>query len=143
VLWGNCDPLSTPQALGPLRDVSRQVGGSLRDAVTEGTSRERIFAAVLDELERGGERGALLVLEDLHWADEATRGNPAGLTKRELQVLKLVVANLSNVAIARKLFVSARTVDHHTGAILAKLGIGSRHEAAAVARKLGIDVGKR
>jgi predicted ATPase len=30
VLWGTCDPLSTPQPLGPLRDVSRQVGDSAR-----------------------------------------------------------------------------------------------------------------
>src|SRR5215471_16594813 len=71
-LWGACDPLSTPQPLGPLRDASRQVGGSLLEAVTEGRSRERIFTSVLDELERGRDRGTLLVLEDVHWADEAT-----------------------------------------------------------------------
>src|SRR5215469_5731349 len=71
VLWGSCDPLSTPQPLGPLRDVGRQVGGALLDAVTQGTSRERIFAAVIDELERPG-KPLVLVIEDMHWADDAT-----------------------------------------------------------------------
>src|SRR5689334_10132742 len=70
-LWGACDPLSTPQPLGPLRDVSRQVGGALLAALTTGASRERIFAAMLDELERSGER-IVLIIEDMHWADDAT-----------------------------------------------------------------------
>jgi ATP/maltotriose-dependent transcriptional regulator MalT len=70
-LWGACDPLSTPQPLGPLRDVSRQVGGALLAALTEAGSRERIFASMLDELERAGER-IILIIEDMHWADDAT-----------------------------------------------------------------------
>jgi ATP/maltotriose-dependent transcriptional regulator MalT len=70
-LWGVCDPLSTPQPLGPLRDVSRQIGGVLLEALTQGTSRERIFTAMLDELERGSER-VVLVIEDVHWADDAS-----------------------------------------------------------------------
>ena len=71
VLWGACDPLSTPQPLGPLRDVGRQVGGSLLEAVTQGTNRERIFAATIEELERPG-KPVVLVMEDMHWADDAT-----------------------------------------------------------------------
>jgi ATP/maltotriose-dependent transcriptional regulator MalT len=71
VLWGACDPLSTPQPLGPLRDVSRQVGGPLLEGITQGMSRERIFAAALDELERPG-KPVVFVIEDLHWADDAT-----------------------------------------------------------------------
>jgi DNA-binding CsgD family transcriptional regulator len=70
-LWGACDPLSTPQPLGPLRDVSRQVGGVLLEALAQGTSRERIFTAMLDELERAGEP-VVLVIEDVHWADDAS-----------------------------------------------------------------------
>src|SRR5262245_26583176 len=70
-LWGACDPLSTPQPLGPLHDVSRQVGGALLEAMTEGTHRERIFTTLLDELERSGQR-VLLVIEDMHWADDAS-----------------------------------------------------------------------
>jgi DNA-binding CsgD family transcriptional regulator len=71
VLWGACDPLSTPQPLGPLSDVGRQVGGALLEGLQQGTNRERIFAATLDELERPG-KPVLLVMEDMHWADDAT-----------------------------------------------------------------------
>jgi ATP/maltotriose-dependent transcriptional regulator MalT len=70
-LWGACDPLSTPHPLGPLRDVSRQVGGALLEALTQGTSRERIFTAMLDELEHAS-APVVLVIEDVHWADEAS-----------------------------------------------------------------------
>jgi len=70
VLWGACDPLSTPQPLGPLSDVGRQVGGALLEAL-QGTNRERIFAATIEELERPG-KPVVLVVEDMHWADDAT-----------------------------------------------------------------------
>jgi len=71
VLWGACDPLSTPQPLGPLADISRQVGGALLEAMAQGTNRDRIFATTVNELERSGEP-VVLVIEDMHWADDAT-----------------------------------------------------------------------
>jgi len=67
----------------------------------------------------------------------STRANPAGLTRRQMQVLGLLGAGLSNAAIAERLFVSAKTVDHHVSAILAKLDVASRGEAAARARDRG------
>jgi DNA-binding CsgD family transcriptional regulator/tetratricopeptide (TPR) repeat protein len=66
---------------------------------------------------------------------ESTRSNSFGLTKRETEVLALLSEGLHNSAIARRLFVSTKTVDHHVSAILAKLGVPSRTEAAAMARK--------
>jgi DNA-binding CsgD family transcriptional regulator len=60
-----------------------------------------------------------------------TLTNPAGLTDRQLEILRLVAAGLSNAEIARRLVVSPRTVDHHVSAILAKLGVATRREAAA------------
>jgi len=68
----------------------------------------------------------------------STRAAPAQLTQRELEVLALVESGLSNAEIARRLFISERTAVHHVSAILRKLGAGSRGEAAALARKMGI-----
>ena len=68
----------------------------------------------------------------------ATRANPAGLTPREVEVLGLVREGLRDAEIADRLVVSPRTVGHHVSAILAKLGVRSRTEAATAAGRLGI-----
>jgi DNA-binding CsgD family transcriptional regulator len=68
----------------------------------------------------------------------ATRANPAGLTSRQVEVLALLTEGLTNAAIAERLVLSARTVDHHVAAVLAKLGVASRHEAVAAAAELGL-----
>ncbi len=70
VLWGACDALFTPRPLAPLHDIARQTQGALLAAVNSGANRDEIFTAALDELERGAQ--ALVVFEDMHWADEAT-----------------------------------------------------------------------
>jgi DNA-binding CsgD family transcriptional regulator len=67
-----------------------------------------------------------------------TRDNPANLTPREVEVLALVELGLRNRQIADRLFLSAKTVDHHVGAILRKLGVHTRGEAGAAARRLGL-----
>ena len=59
-----------------------------------------------------------------------TRANTAGLTSRQLEVVTLVADGLTNADIAAQLFISERTVEHHVEAILAKLGVASRREAA-------------
>jgi DNA-binding CsgD family transcriptional regulator len=67
-----------------------------------------------------------------------TRSNPAGLTERQAEILRLVASGLSNAEIAARLVVSVRTVDHHVSAVLQKLGVPSRRDAAAAAANLGI-----
>jgi DNA-binding NarL/FixJ family response regulator len=67
-----------------------------------------------------------------------TRSHPAGLTPRQVEVLELVASGLTNTDIAERLFVSPKTVDHHVSALLTKLGVSSRKEAAALAREQGL-----
>ncbi len=62
---------------------------------------------------------------------KTTMENPAGLTVRQFEVLKLLGKGLSNNEIGNKLYISPKTVDHHISAILSKLNIHSRLEAAA------------
>lgn len=64
-----------------------------------------------------------------------TRANPAGLTAREMQVLALISEGLSNAAIAQRLSLSAKTVDHYVSSILSKLNVHTRVQAASIARK--------
>jgi DNA-binding CsgD family transcriptional regulator/tetratricopeptide (TPR) repeat protein len=70
-LLGACDPLLTPRALGPLHDIARQTGGRLAELLASGGPREAIFAAFLDQLAQPPQR-QVVVVEDAHWADEAT-----------------------------------------------------------------------
>jgi len=65
----------------------------------------------------------------------ATRENPFGLTARELEVLARLIQGLSNNAIAKRLSLSTRTVEHHIASILQKMQVGSRNEAVALALK--------
>ena len=69
-----------------------------------------------------------------------TRANPAGLTARELEVLRLVAAGLPNSDIATRLFLSTRTVDHHVAAVLGKLQVDRRTAAGPAAQRIGIDL---
>jgi len=68
----------------------------------------------------------------------ATRANPAGLTPRQLEVLGLVAAGMSNAEIADELYLSKKTVEHHVSAILTKLEVDTRARAIAVARDMGV-----
>ena len=67
-----------------------------------------------------------------------TRVNPAGLTARQVEVLRLLGLGYTNAQIASQLVVSVRTVDSHVAAVRAKLGAASRREAAASAAELGV-----
>jgi DNA-binding CsgD family transcriptional regulator/tetratricopeptide (TPR) repeat protein len=66
-----------------------------------------------------------------------TRANSAGLTRRQVQVLGLIDEGLSNTEIASRLCISAKTAEHHVSAIMARLDVPTRQEAAAAGRNRG------
>jgi predicted ATPase/DNA-binding CsgD family transcriptional regulator len=66
-----------------------------------------------------------------------TRQNPAGLTDRQWEVLALLVEGLSDRAIAERLHITVKTAGHHISAILGRLEVGTRDEAARFALRYG------
>jgi non-specific serine/threonine protein kinase len=68
----------------------------------------------------------------------ASETYPAGLSAREVDVLRLVAQGLTNAEVAEKLFISSRTVGWHLGSIYRKLGFSSRTEATRFAVEHGL-----
>jgi DNA-binding CsgD family transcriptional regulator len=102
----------------------------------------RLGARPLDAEVKALARRARLDLAQDTAAVAASTPAPAaqlGLTPREAEVLALVAAGHSNRQIAQALFISPKTVSVHISNILAKLGVHTRVEAAAIAHRLGLD----
>ncbi len=105
-------------------------------------------ARALDILDRlGADAVATKVRRDLRASGQsvvparrrsATLANPAGLTARQVEVLRLLEDGLTNAELADRLFLSVKTVDHHVSAILGKLDVTKRREAVRRARELGL-----
>jgi hypothetical protein len=70
VLWGACESLLTPHPLGPVLDIAEACGGELGELVLSGARPYEVAAALVRELRRRAP--TIVVLEDVHWADEAT-----------------------------------------------------------------------
>jgi len=69
--WGACDGLFTPRPLGPLFDIAAKLGGELLELCRADAPREDLFGALLRQVSEPGEL-KVMVVEDIHWADEAT-----------------------------------------------------------------------
>lgn len=98
-------------------------------------------AAALESFERlHADRDAKVAEALLRSLGVGTRPGPRAhstLTRREAEVLELVGRGLSNAQIADRLFISPKTVEHHVGRILAKLGLPSRARAVAYGSRVG------
>ncbi|HJU03277.1 MAG TPA: AAA family ATPase, partial [Actinomycetes bacterium] len=110
-LLGACDPLLTPRALGPLHDIARQTGGRLAGLLAAGGPREQLFAALLDELDLGT-RPPVVVVEDAHWADEATMDLLVFLGRRIARTRALLVVTYRDDELA---------ADHPLRAVVGRL----------------------
>jgi DNA-binding CsgD family transcriptional regulator/tetratricopeptide (TPR) repeat protein len=97
VLWGWCDQLATPRPLGPVRDLARQVRGPLAEHLASGDDAGAVDA-LLDEMSRPP--GSVLVVEDAHWADEATLDLLTVLARRIGRLPGLLVVTLRDAELA-------------------------------------------
>ena len=60
------------------------------------------------------------------------------LTRREIEILRLLLDHYSNTEISDTLYISPRTVSTHLTSINSKMGVSTRHEAARIAAELGL-----
>ncbi|HEY2795191.1 MAG TPA: AAA family ATPase, partial [Micromonosporaceae bacterium] len=89
--WGACDGLSTPRPLAPLFDLANDLGGALAEMCQGRPERDEMFAALLRQL-TGDDQLDVIVIEDIHWADEATLDLLQFLTRRIRAARVLVIA---------------------------------------------------
>ena len=98
-LWGGCDGLLTPRPLGPLFDISAQLDGDFAALCRNGAPRERLFTGFLAEI--GPPAGfTVAVIEDVHWADEATIDLLSFLGRRLGRLPTLLLASYRDDEIA-------------------------------------------
>ena len=100
VLWGTCEALFTPRPLGPLYDLAQQSQTPLRGVLESGANRATLFAAVLDEVAQGS-LPTILVIDDIHWADEATLDLVKFLARRIHRMSALLILTYRDDELSR------------------------------------------
>ncbi|MGH8914139.1 MAG: ATP-binding protein, partial [Acidimicrobiia bacterium] len=128
VLIGGCDPLTTPRPLSPILDILSDPGSGLGDVLEKSADTSGLFAELLQRW-RGAARPTMLIIEDVHWADEGTldfvrfmgrrvEGSKSVVicTYRDDEVdathpLRVVLGDLATRAAIRRLDVDALSVD--------------------------------
>lgn len=160
-LWGSRLGVELEAPPGAAAPVRHELEGDWRRAITAWSELEAPYEAALAALP-GDDRGARDAMATLHklgakaaarafarersaWGARAARGprrstlaHPAGLTRREQEVLEVLETGATNAQIAQALHLSERTVAHHVSAILGKLAAGNRHVAVEQARQRGL-----
>jgi DNA-binding NarL/FixJ family response regulator len=106
--------------------MARTIVAELGRCVPEGQIREQFL------------RRATALIPSAEAPPPPGRGYPAGLTTREVEVLRLVAEGLTDAEVAARLFLSPRTVSTHLRAIYGKLDVSSRTAAARLAAEYGL-----
>ena len=91
VLWGACEALFTPRPLGPFLDIAEKLGGTLRTLVARDALPYEVASDLIRELSDGSP--TILVVEDMHWADEATLDVLRSLARRLSALPALIVVS--------------------------------------------------
>jgi hypothetical protein len=141
VLIGACDPLSTPQPLGPLADIADSAGAQLqRLLVTAPAQRHELFRALLGWLTHSLEP-VVLVFEDLHWADEATLDLLRFLGRRIGATCTLLVGSYRSDEVGRRHPLRVTIGDLATTAMVHRLRLPplSAAAVAALAHETALD----
>ena len=99
VLWGACEALFTPRPLGPFLDVAEALGGELGALAAAGALPHEVASALVREL--AGGPPAILVVEDAHWADEATLDVLRLLSRRQGGLRALLVVSYRDDSLDR------------------------------------------
>lgn len=157
-LWGSRLGVELEAPAGASAPVRLELEGDWRRAIAAWRELEAPYEAALAALP-GDDRTAREAMTTLHklgakaaarafardraaagaraarGARRSTLANPAGLTRREQEVLEALETGASNAEIATALHLSERTAAHHVSAILAKLGVRNRHAAIEHARR--------
>jgi DNA-binding CsgD family transcriptional regulator len=136
ILWGACDSLFTPRPLGPLLDIADETGGELGRLLEADVPPHEVASALLREL---AGTPAILVVEDLHWADEATLDVLRLLARRAETVPALVVGSYRDDQLERTH--PLRIVLGELGGTIGRLTVGplSADAVAALAEPYGVD----
>jgi DNA-binding CsgD family transcriptional regulator/tetratricopeptide (TPR) repeat protein len=138
--WGACDGLCTPRPLGPLFDIASTLGGELLELCRADASREELFSALLRQVSAPGELH-VLVVEDVHWADEATIDllRFLGRRIREAPVLLLATYRDESLTATSPLRVALGDLATHRSVRRISLPPLSADAVAVLARGSGLD----
>jgi DNA-binding SARP family transcriptional activator/DNA-binding CsgD family transcriptional regulator/tetratricopeptide (TPR) repeat protein len=138
VLWGACDPLSSPRPLGPLVDVAPRLGPRVAELLASG-ERDGLFEAVLAVFEEG--EPTVVVIEDLHWADMSTLDLVRFLARRLGDTHALVIVTYRDEQLSPSNPVRVMLGDIAAQPVVRRVEVPLLSEAAVaeLARDTGID----
>ena len=140
VLWGACEPLSTPRPLAPVVEIAGATGGDLSEAIAHGEQPYEVASALSCELEAG--LPTVLVIEDLHWADEATLDVARLIARRVTAAPALVCVSYREEQVGRfhHLRVLLGELAGSRGTVRLEVPALSRQAVAAMAQGFDVDV---
>ncbi|MDX6494076.1 MAG: hypothetical protein QOE17_62, partial [Gaiellales bacterium] len=137
VLEGSCEALATPRPLGAFVDAADGLGGALAALVGEGGRPHEVFSALRDELASGH---AVVVVEDAHWADEATLDVLRMLFRRIESIPALVIVTYRGEEVDSEHRLRVLLGDVATASGVARLALQPLSAAAVAEMAAGCDI---